>query len=284
MRRPLVLICDDHPLMSQGLRALLNPTLMVVGVVNDGRDVIGEIERTQPDILLLDLSMPHRNGLELLPDISRLFPALKILVVTMHVERAIADLALQKGAHGFVPKEASAEELNRAIAEVLAGKTFISPRVPRRSFRGSTALEYPALDKLTPRHIQILRLIGDGKSTGEIAETLGVSPRTVEFHRASIRKALGITTEWGLMRFAIMLPPEVEEADEAREAEGSREADEAHPTDEAGVGGEGGEGAEASGGDAPPVVPPVAPPVAPADPTPDAPSVDLLGQRASDAE
>lgn len=227
MRRPLVLICDDHPLMSQGLRALLNPTLMVVGVVNDGRDVIGEIERTQPDILLLDLSMPHRNGLELLPDISRLFPALKILVVTMHVERAIADLTIQKGAHGFIPKEASAEELNKAIAEVLNGKTFISARVPRRSFRGSQALEHPELDKLTPRHIEILRLIGDGKSTGEIAESLGVSPRTIEFHRASLRKTLGITTEWGLIRFALMLPPEGEgegEGEGAGPGEGSGDA------------------------------------------------------------
>ncbi len=208
MRRSLVLICDDHPLMSQGLRALLKPTCLAVGVVNDGREVITEIERTKPDILLLDLSMPHRNGLELLPDITSAYPALKILIVTMHVDRALADLALQKGAHGFIPKEASAEELNAAIEAVMAGKVFISPRVPRRAFRDSAALQHPALDRLTPRHLQILRLIGDGKSTADMAEALGVSPRTVEFHRASIRKALGITTEWGLMRFAIMLPGE----------------------------------------------------------------------------
>lgn len=238
MRRSLVLICDDHPLMSQGLRSLLNPSLLVVGVVNDGREVINEIERTRPEILLLDLSMPHRNGLELLPDIARLFPELKVLVVTMHVERAIADLAIQKGAHGFIPKEASAEELNRAIAAVLAGETFISPRVPRRVIRGATALEHPALDRLTPRHLQILRLIGDGKSTGEIAESLGVSPRTVEFHRASIRKALGITTEWGLMRFAIMLPPEGHGADEAAGDDGvSGAVDGSRPDDGSGIGG-----------------------------------------------
>lgn len=213
MRRTLVLICDDHPLMSHGLRALLKPNFVVVGVVNDGREVIDQIGRTKPEILLLDLSMPHRNGLELLPDITAAFPALKVLVVTMHVDRALADLALQKGAHGFIPKEASAEELNGAIEEVLSGKSFISPRVPRRAFRDSAALQHPALDRLTPRHLQILRLIGDGKSTGDIAGTLGVSPRTVEFHRASIRKALGITTEWGLMRFAIMLPPEGQDED-----------------------------------------------------------------------
>jgi len=204
MRRAMVLICDDHPLMSQGLRALLKPNFVAVGVVNDGREVMTEIERTKPDILLLDLSMPHRNGLELIPEIARAFPDLKVLVVTMHVDRALADLAIQGGAHGFIPKEASAEELNGAIEAVLSGKSFISPRVPKRSFRDGAALDHPALDRLTPRHLQILQLIGDGKSSGEIAELLGVSPRTVEFHRASIRKALGITTEWGLMRFAIM--------------------------------------------------------------------------------
>lgn len=211
MRRTPVLICDDHPLMSHGLRSLLKPNYLVVGVVNDGREVIREIERQKPEILLLDLSMPHRNGLELLPDITAAFPALKVLIVTMHVDRALADLAIQKGAHGFIPKEASADELNSAIEQVLSGKSLISPRVPRRSFRDSTAVQHPALDRLTPRHLQILRLIGEGKSSQEMAEILGVSPRTVEFHRASIRKALGITTEWGLMRFAIMLPPEGQE-------------------------------------------------------------------------
>jgi DNA-binding NarL/FixJ family response regulator len=210
MRRALVLICDDHPLMSQGLRALLRPSFVAVGVVNDGREVVDEIARTKPDILLLDLSMPHRNGLELLPEITAAYPALKVLIVTMHVDRALADLAIQKGAHGFIPKEASAEELNGAIEAVLAGKSFISPRVPKRSFRDTAALQHPALDRLTPRHIQILRLIGDGKSTADMADILCVSPRTIEFHRASIRKALGISSEWGLMRFAIMLPPEGE--------------------------------------------------------------------------
>lgn len=205
MRRAMVLICDDHPLMSQGIRALLKPNFVPVGVVNDGREVLTQTERTKPDILLLDLSMPHRNGLELIPEIVRAFPALRILVVTMHVDRALADLAIQGGAHGFIPKEASADELNGAIDIVLSGKTFISSRVPKRSFREGLAVDHPALDRLTPRHLQILRLIADGKSTGEMADELGVSPRTIEFHRASIRKSLGITSEAGLMRFAIML-------------------------------------------------------------------------------
>jgi DNA-binding NarL/FixJ family response regulator len=192
--------------MSQGLKALLRPSFVAVGIVNDGRELLATIDHTKPDVVLLDLSMPNINGLELIPQIVEHAPDVKVLVVTMHVDRALADLAVHSGAHGFIPKESSAEELNEAIEQVLAGVTpFISPRVPRRSFRDGAAIEHPALDRLTPRHRQILRQIGDGRSTQEIADELGVSPRTVEFHRASIRKALGITTEWGLMRFAIMM-------------------------------------------------------------------------------
>jgi DNA-binding NarL/FixJ family response regulator len=204
-RRATVLIADDHPLMSQGLRALLRSNYVVVAVVNDAREVVNVAEQQKPDIILLDISMPHRNGIELIPELVATLPNTKILVLTMHVDRALADLAIDAGAHGFIPKEASAEELNSAIAEVLDGKRHISPRVPRRSFRDGTAVEHPELDRLTPRHKQILRFIADGKSTADIAEELGLSPRTVEFHRASIRKALGITTEHGLMRFALML-------------------------------------------------------------------------------
>jgi DNA-binding NarL/FixJ family response regulator len=205
MRRAAILIADDHPLMSQGLKALLKPQYFVVGIVNDGREVVSVAAQSKPDVILLDLSMPHRNGLELIPELAAAVPDAKVIVVTMHVDRALADLAMQSGAHGFIPKESSAEELNNAISEVLEGRKVVSSKIPRRSFRDGVAVEHPELDRLTPRHLQILRLIGDGKSNAEIAEELGLSPRTVEFHRSSIRKALGITSEWGLMRFAIML-------------------------------------------------------------------------------
>jgi DNA-binding NarL/FixJ family response regulator len=205
MRRAAVMIADDHPLVSQGLKAVLKPQFNVVAVESDAREVVATAIRHRPDVIILDLSMPNRNGLELLPELIAAVPLAKVIIVTMHVDRTLADLAMQSGAHGFLPKESSAEELNSAISDVLDGKKFISARIPKRSFRDGAAIEHPELDRLTPRHLEILRLIGDGKSTGEIAEELGLSPRTVEFHRSSIRKALGITTEWGLMRFAIML-------------------------------------------------------------------------------
>lgn len=203
-RRNSVLIADDHPLVSHGLKELLRATYTVVGTVGDGREVHEAVERLHPDVLLLDLSMPHRNGLDLIPELVAAFPTLRILIVTMHLDRTLADLALQAGAHGFIPKGASADELNGAIREVLSGERYISPKVPRRSFRDGAALEDPSLDRLTPRQRQILDLIGQGKSSGQIADLLSVSPRTIEFHRAQIRKTLGISNEMGLLRYAIM--------------------------------------------------------------------------------
>lgn len=206
MTRATVVICDDHPMVSQGIRSLLRSHYTAVGVVSDGRELLDTLRRTRPDVLLLDVSMPHINGLELLPQVVQLAPTLKVIVVTMHVDRALADLAIGAGAHGFIPKEASAEELNAAIEHVLSdARPFISPRVPRRSFRDGAAVAHPALDRLTPRQRQILSLIGAGKSTQEMAASLGVSQRTIEFHRAGIRKALGVTHEAGLLRFAIAL-------------------------------------------------------------------------------
>lgn len=203
--RRSVLIADDHPLVSHGLRELLRATYSVVGTVGDGREVHDAVARTRPDVLLLDLSMPHRNGLELIPELVAAFPALRILVVTMHLDRTLADLALRGGAHGFIPKGASADELTQAIEEVLQGEIYVSPQIPRRGFRDGAALDDPTLDRLTPRQRQILELIGQGKSSVEIAEALSLSPRTIEFHRAQIRKSLGISSEAGLLRYAIML-------------------------------------------------------------------------------
>ena len=199
-----LLIVEDHTLVAQGLRALLEPGHDVVGIVHDPMRVVATIERAEPDVVLLDLSMPRRNGLELLPDLRTRFPALKLLVVTMHVDRGLADLAFKAGADGFVPKESTAKELRAAIEAVLAGERYLSPRVPRRSYRAANVAGDHSLDRLTPRQLEILKLLGEGKGGNEIAEVLNLSPRTIEFHRAGIRRELGITSEFGLVRFAIV--------------------------------------------------------------------------------
>ena len=202
--RPLVVIADDHPLVAQGLRALIEPFCDVVALVQDARELEDTVAEHTPDLLLLDLSMPHRNGLELLPVLRARFPTLRMLVVTMHLDRALAEQAFLNGADGFIPKEAPADELQTAIATVLHGRRYLSPRVPHRGFQTREALQDARLQRLTPRQREVLALMGEGRTTPEIAAQLGVSHRTVEFHRAGVRRALGITTEWGLVRFAIM--------------------------------------------------------------------------------
>ena len=202
--RPVVLIADDHPLVAQGLRALIAPFCDVVALVEDGRDLEAAVAEHRPDLLLLDLSMPHRNGLEQLPVLRQRFPNLRILVVTMHLDRALAEQAFLNGADGFIPKEAPAEELQTAIVTVLHGRRYLSSRVPRRAFGDGQTLAEARLERLTPRQREVVRLLGQGKTTPEIAVLLGVSGRTVEFHRAAARRALGISTEWGLVRFAIL--------------------------------------------------------------------------------
>lgn len=201
-----LLIVEDHPLVAQGMRAMLEQHgYEVAEVVLDSERAVEAAERTRPDLVMLDLSMPGKNGIELLPQLRKVRPAMKVLVVTMHQDRTIANLALGKGANGFVPKESTPHELLEAIAAVLKGERYVSPRVPNRAYRGSGALGNPALDRLTPRQLQILKLMGEGKTGPEVAHALGLSPRTIEFHRARMRHALGVTTEAGLVQYAIAL-------------------------------------------------------------------------------
>ena len=197
------MIVEDHPLVAQGLRALLEGHYEVAEMIQDPSLVLPALARVRPALVLLDLSMPERNGIELLPLIKRAMPTVKVLVVTMHLDRALANLAFKAGADGFVPKEATAEELRGAIDAVLKGERFLSPRVPKRAYRGVGVLGNPAMDRLTPRQLEILKLMGEGKSGPEVATALGLSPRTIEFHRARMRHVLGVPSESGLMRFAL---------------------------------------------------------------------------------
>lgn len=203
-RRPRLILADDHHVVVEGLRSLLATEFNVVAVAHDGGDLLKALGRTDADALLLDLALPGKSGLDLLPGIRAQRPGMKVLILTMHVDRVLADAALSAGAHGFVPKDAGIEELRVALREVLAGRRYVSPRVPKLSHRVSLGARHLGLARLTPRQQEIVRLIGDGKSTAEIADALGLRPSTVAFHRANIRKALGIPTEWGLVRFAIL--------------------------------------------------------------------------------
>lgn len=203
--RARLVLADDHELIARGLAKLLADDYDILGVAHSGAELLELLAHETPDCVLLDISMPDRNGLEILPELVTVRPQLKIVMLTMHVDRILADTALGMGAHGYVPKECALKELKDAIEAVLAGHTHLSPRVPPRTQRTALEASHPALADLTPRQHEILRLLGEGKSTEGIAQKLSLRVSTITFHRANIRRKLGIDSEWGLIRYAVLM-------------------------------------------------------------------------------
>ena len=213
--RARLVLADDHELIARGLEKLLMDRYDILGVAHSGAELLELLAHETPDCVLLDISMPDRNGLEILPELRAVRPNLKVLMLTMYVDRVLADTALGLGAAGYVPKDCGVDELRSAIDEVLAGHIYVSPRIPKHTDRSALKATHPSLAALTPRQHEILRLLGEGKSTGGIADTLHLRTSTVSYHRANIRKKLGIDTEWGLIRYAVLM-----RADEAEEEGG----------------------------------------------------------------
>lgn len=206
-----LILVDDHRMFIAGLRASLAATYDIVGVAYGGEELLALLKTRTADCLLLDLQLPDRHGLDLIPGVLALRPELRILVVTMFLDRCLADAAVAAGAHGFIPKDASLQELKRAIADVRGGHTHISPRVPRTSHRTSLYALHPALQRLTPRQQTVFRLLGDGKTETEIAQILGVRPSTITFHKQNIQKTIGFETGGSLVRYAVLLRACLEE-------------------------------------------------------------------------
>ena len=203
--RARLVIADDHRMVVQGLEQMLGRRFDIVGVAYAGDELLGLLEGTPADALLLDLSLPGRSGLDVIPDVRALQPDLKILVLTMHADRVLAEAALAAGALGFVPKDAGLEELEFALSQVLAGRRYVSPRVPRSSHRVALDALHASLARLTERQQTILRLLGQGLSSAEIGDKLGLSEATITFHRKRIRTILGLSSEWELTRQAILV-------------------------------------------------------------------------------
>ena len=204
-RRPRLAIADDHRLLVQGLQKMLGRRFEIVGVAYAGEELLELLRTTPADCLLLDLSFPGRSGLDMLPDIRALQPDLRIVVLTMHVDRILAEAALAAGALGFVPKDSGMEEVEMALTEALAGRRYLSPRIPKFTHGVGLDATHLSLSRLTSRQQEILRLLGQGKTSGEIGDSIGVTESTITFHRARIRKLLGLSSEWEMARFAILL-------------------------------------------------------------------------------
>jgi DNA-binding NarL/FixJ family response regulator len=206
VNRPRVLLADDHRMVAEGLKGVLADEFEVVGVVEDGRAMVAAANKLQPDVVVADISMPHLNGIDALPRLKKDNPDIKVVFLTMHQNAAYARRALEAGAAGFVVKHSAPEELVIAIRAALKGKTFITPALTEEVLEsiqhGSKGRKDPSAS-LTPRQREILQLLAEGRSAKEIAETLAISPRTVEFHKYQMMETHGFHNSAELIDFAI---------------------------------------------------------------------------------
>jgi DNA-binding NarL/FixJ family response regulator len=203
--RPRVLLADDHRLVAEALKSLLAEAFDLVGVVEDGREMVDAAAELQPDVVVADITMPHINGLDALPHVRAVAPAAKVVFLTMHNDVAYARRALEAGASGFVLKHSAPEELILAVRAALQGRTFITPALAGdviESIRRGPVADDPVAT-LSLRQREVLRLLAEGRSAKQIAATLGISHRTVEFHKYEAMDSLGLKSNAELIHFAI---------------------------------------------------------------------------------
>jgi len=205
MNRPRVLLADDHRIVSEGLKGLLADDFELVGMVEDGRALIAAAKELKPDVIVVDITMPHINGIDAVVQLKKDHPRIKIVFLTMHQDPAYARRALKAGAEGFVLKHSATAELVMAIHAALKGQTFITPAlmndVLRQTDRSTESINTTKL--LTGRQREILRLLAEGRSAKEIAIILAISSRTVEFHKYHLMEAHGLHGNAALIHFAI---------------------------------------------------------------------------------
>jgi len=203
-----VLLVDDHPMTMAGVAGLINqqPDLEVCGEASCAFDALQALSKKNPCILVTDLTMPGGSGIEFLKDVHALSPDLPVLVFSMHDELLYAERALRAGARGYVMKDAGAARLLEAIRLVLNDQICVSPGISQRLLGGLTGQRRrrsaSPIEKLSDREFQILRLLGRGNSTKEVAHLLCLSPKTVDVHRAHIKERLGLPDGAALLHFA----------------------------------------------------------------------------------
>ena len=207
MQNVRLLIADDHQLVADGLRKLLEPEFEVVATVTDGRAAIEAFERLRPELLLLDVGLPLLNGIEVARKTKSIAPHQKIVFVTMQTDRIYVEEAFRAGASGYVLKQAAPSELKEAIRTVLSGRFFVSPTIPTKAgevpFNASREPTSLFGGRLTARQREVLQLIAEGKAMKEIATILNISVRTVEFHKNGIMLQLGLNSIAELTRYAL---------------------------------------------------------------------------------
>ncbi len=208
MKKPCVLMADDHSILLAGVRKLLEDQYDVAGMAEDGRVLMEAAERLKPDLVLLDISMPLLNGFEAARQLKKVLPETKILFLTMHASPQYVTEAFKAGGNGYLLKQSAVSELPQAIEAVLEGKYYLTPSITKPVIeKALKAEERPtvrgSIEHLTPRQREVLQLIGEGKATKEMAELLALSVKTIEFHKNCLMKELDLHTTAELMRYAI---------------------------------------------------------------------------------
>lgn len=205
-RRPRVLLADDHRLVAEGLKSLLAPEFDLVGIAEDGQALVELVRTLRPDAVVADITMPRLNGIEALVRLRQEGDQTPVVFLTMHRDVAYALRALEAGASGFVLKDAAPDELVLALRSVLKGKTYLTPELAGEvldAMKPGGGNSTDPVASLTLRKREILQLLSEGKSVKEIAACLGISVRTVEFHKYELMEKLGLRSSADLTRFAI---------------------------------------------------------------------------------
>jgi two-component system response regulator NreC len=202
-----ILIADDHGVLRAGLRSLLNaePDLEVVGEVGDGEEALRLTRALQPDIVLMDVSMPGCGGIEATRQLKEIAPGVRVLILTVHEDTSLLQQAIQEGASGYILKRAAESELVNAIRAVYRGDLYIHPALTRALLSGTSLMpadEQVSVGVLSPREVEVLRLIAQGYTNRQIADLLTISVRTVESHRANLMSKLNLHSRVELVRYA----------------------------------------------------------------------------------
>lgn len=207
--RKRILLVDDHPMMRAGLAQIINqqPGMEVCGEAGNPAEALAALPNCVPDLVVTDITMPGRSGLEFIKDVLALHPQLTILVISMHDEAVYAERVLRAGARGYVMKEAGAEKLLAAIRQVLDGQVYVSEKMSARLLDAMTRQQARGsrspISKLSDREFEVFQLIGRGRNTRDIAAQLRLSPKTVDVHRSHIRDKLELKDATALIRYAV---------------------------------------------------------------------------------
>ena len=202
MSRPRRLMADDHLMLLEAFKAMLAPDFDIVGTVTDGRTLLEEFSRLNPDVVLLDIAMPLLNGLDAGRQLKAQRRSVKLIYLTMNPDPDLAGEARRLGASGYVLKSSAAQELKQAIHEALRERSYITPLITR-DVVGSLMQQRTARHELTGRQREVLQLLAEGKSMKEVAAILDLTPRTVAFHKYRMMEQLRLKTSAELVQFAV---------------------------------------------------------------------------------